>query len=117
MRVSQAVAGVCFFAGMLLVFALMWSSPVLLLVALLRRRLGLLAPRLLLASAFAISASYMLTRMEWFDVYRHGMPGWRSMAGYCAHTAALAWMGWLAASLIVPWQTKRRVEPPPGVLS
>jgi hypothetical protein len=107
MWIIQVVSGVLFVTGVLLVFALMWSSPALLLVAVFRRRLGLLAPRLLLASAFAISASYLITRMEWFDVYRHGMPGWRLMAGYAAYTTAVAGLGWLAASLIVPWKRVR----------
>jgi hypothetical protein len=83
------------------VFAVAVSAPILVVVWLGRRRLRPLVARLLVACSFAAAASYMLWRMEWFDVWRYGAPpiGY-VLAGYAPWVIAFAGVGWALGALL-----------------
>jgi hypothetical protein len=57
-----------------LVTGIIYTSPLSLVVWLLRRRISRLGGSLILAAGFAIATAFTLWRMEWFDVWRHGIP-------------------------------------------
>ena len=91
----------------LLATALLFNAPLVLIVLAVRRRIAP-APRGLLAAGFAAAAIYMIWRMEWFDVWRHGIPS----AGYMLtafgpYSAAVAATGWALGALM----SRARVAP------
>jgi preprotein translocase subunit Sec61beta len=72
------VAGSLALSG-LVANALIFNAPLLIAARLARERLHPLAPRLALAVGFALATAYRLWDMEWFDVWRHGVPSVRYM--------------------------------------
>lgn len=71
-----------------------------------RTRLDPRSSGLMLAAGFFAASVYVLWRMEWFDVWRHGIPPanyvLKSMGPY-ATPVALA--GWLLGVRIGPWRS------------
>jgi hypothetical protein len=89
------------FAGFLFLNALLLNAPVALVLWLARRRIALRTAQTVLACGFAAATFYMLYRMEWFDVWRHGMPSLASLAaGYLPWVAAAGAAGWAIAGRI-----------------
>jgi hypothetical protein len=89
--------------------ALLFNAPLVLIVLAVRRRIAPGVARGLLAAGFAAAAIYMIWRMEWFDVWRHGIPSVGYMlTAFGPYTAAVAATGWALGALIVP---RARVAP------
>ncbi len=86
----------------LLAAALLFNAPLVLIVLAVRRRIAPGAARGLLAAGFAAAAIYMIWRMEWFDVWRHGVPSVGFMlTAYGPWLAVFASLGWLVGLLVV----------------
>jgi hypothetical protein len=90
------------FLTFFLVTAVILNSPLILLGFLLRRRVGRGIIRTLLALGFASSPAYWLWRMEWFDVWRHGVPPISYLFGYLPYVIGFGVVGWFVGRLIVP---------------
>jgi hypothetical protein len=96
----------------LLATALLVNTPVILALFIARRRLSRGAIRGIVAAGFAASTIYMIWRMEWFDVWRHGVPPLTYMIGaFLPYAAVLALAGWGLGALIVPRATMGRGSP------
>jgi len=54
------------------------------------------------AMAFAAAAAYGIWRVEWFDVFRWGMPGLRLLLVYGCYVGASGAIGWFLAALLTP---------------
>jgi hypothetical protein len=82
-------------------FAVVVNVPFLLIAFFLRKRLERRIIRAMLAVGFAFATAYLLWRMEWFDVWRHGIPpvGY-IITAYTPYTAALGFIGWFIGGLI-----------------
>lgn len=88
--------------SLLLAAAIVFNVPLLVAARLARKRLRPLVSRLALATGFALAAAYVLWTMEWFDVWRHGVPPLRYvLSAYLPWVAALAVAGWFAGGLIL----------------
>jgi len=88
------------FSGFLFVNALLLNAPVALVLWLARRRIAPRTARAVLACGFAAATFYMLYRIEWFDVWRHGVPSLTYVAR--------AYLPWVAASGLAGWAIARR---------
>ena len=112
MWVLQFLFGLLFFSVILTGWALLWNAPLIAALVLLRRRLTAMVPRLLLAAGFCASAWWLLYRLEWFDVWRHGVPNLRYLArAYIPYGILLAAIGWFAGSIVVPRRRAPSLEP------
>jgi hypothetical protein len=58
----------------LLAVAVVFNLPLLLLLLALRRRLPRQVCGALVGLGFAVAVAYIMWRIEWFDVWRHGFP-------------------------------------------
>ena len=106
MWVLQFLGGLLFFSTILIGWALLANAPVIAALVLLRRRLTARVPRLLLAAGFCASTWWLLYRMEWFDVWRHGVPSLGYLVQlYLPYSLLLGTLGWFAGSIVIP---KRR---------
>jgi hypothetical protein len=86
----------------LLATALIFNAPLLIAARLARKRLHPLVPKLTLALGFALATAYRLWEMEWFDVWRHGVPPLRFMLrAYVPWIAALAVAGWFVGGWVL----------------
>lgn len=62
-------------------------------------RLSRRAAKVLAALAFTVGPAYVMWRMEWFDVWRHGIPSLSYIVtAYTPYLACFAAVGWFAAS-------------------
>jgi hypothetical protein len=95
----------------LLVNAIMWSAPLIVLGLLVRRRVGRRYIQAVLALAFAASTAYFIWRMEWFDMWRHGVPpiGY-IVTAFGPYTTAVALVGWFLGGLIAGPRKKVLLE-------
>ena len=50
------------------------------------------------AAAFAAVMVYWIWRLEWFDVFRWGMPGPSLLLVYACYVSAFAAIGWFVAA-------------------
>ena len=98
--------------GLLIVFivrAILLTSPLLLIAFLARKRMDRRYIRGLVALGFAASTAHFLYRMEWFDVWRHGVPPISLiLVGYVPWISAVALVGWWLGGLIAPRPVLRR---------
>ncbi len=86
----------------LLATALLLNAPLLVAARLTRKRLRPLVPKLTLAIGFAVAAAYALWKMEWFDVWRHGVPPVRYvLRAYLPWIVTLGFAGWFLGGLVV----------------
>jgi hypothetical protein len=94
----------------LVVVALTLNLPLLLLLVLgLRRRLPRQVCAALVGVGFAAAAGYMLWRIEWFDVWRHGMPPIGYLISlYVPYLSVIGAIGYTIGHAIAP---KRRPSP------
>ena len=109
MEVIPAVTGLMFYTLVVVAVAGAYNLPLLALTLVFRRRLGALAPRIIVAAGFFAAAWLFLYRLEWFDVWRHGWPGGRQLAIYLALAGAAGAVGWASGSLVAV-KPERRVE-------
>ena len=84
----------------LFVTACAFSVPVILVLLIGRPRLNGKLGRLLLATSFASATGYMLWRLDWFDVWRHGTPALSQVFIYASYMAAYGAIGWFIAGKI-----------------
>jgi hypothetical protein len=96
------ILGSWHFYVFLLAIALLCNAPLVLIVRATRLRLHPRLGRGLIAAGFAATAIYMIWRMDWFDMWRHGTFGIRYMlTALGPYTAALALSGWILGGLII----------------
>ena len=77
------------------------NVPLILLAVLFRKRVDRRLIQAALAFGFAAWTGYLLWRMEWFDVWRHGIPPVGYMlTAYLPYTGALGLLGWFLGGLI-----------------
>ena len=97
------------FAGFLFVNALLLNAPFVFVLWLGRHRITPRPARALLACGFAAATFYMLYRIEWFDVWRHGVPSLTYLAGGYLPWVALAGVaGWVIAARVMSHQENAR---------
>ena len=87
---ARFLPGAAWFATLMFVVTLVQTSPAWAALALVRQRLGTQWCTLLGAVLFAVWGEWWIYRMEWFDVWRHGIPGWRYWLTVVV-PAAVAW--------------------------
>jgi len=97
---------IAFFASYI-VFLLGWglllNLPLIAVLVLLRHKLPRQVPRVLLALCWAAGTFYALYRVEWFDVWRHGVPPLGYMLrAYGPYVLLAALVGWAAGRVIAP---------------
>jgi hypothetical protein len=89
----------------ILVFLFFWSlvlsAPVILALVVGRRRINRAAGCALVAMSFAAASSYKIWQMEWFDVWRHGVPGASLLIIYGLYAAVYGAIGWFIAKAIL----------------
>jgi hypothetical protein len=54
------------------------------------------------AATFAAVMARFIWRVEWFDVFRWGMPNLRVLAACAAYVSVAGAVGWLLATLVTP---------------
>ena len=97
------IQGPLLFFFILLIVALIVNAPAILLVLLLRNRMDRRYANVLLASGFAAATAYFIWRIEWFDVFRHGMPPVGYFLGaFFPYMTVLGAVGWFLGTLITP---------------
>lgn len=84
----------------LLVWAFAYSTPVLLLVWLVRRRITPAISGVVSGMAFAAATAFTLYRIEWFDMWRHGVPSARYLSGYLPWIGSYALVGWFTGFMV-----------------
>jgi len=65
----------------------------------------------LVAAVFACGSAYTLWRLEWFDVWRHGVPGASQLLIYACYSAAFGAIGWILARIILLNAVEARTGP------
>ncbi len=100
------------FTTLLFAASLVATSPAWAALALGRRRLGMRGCAVIGALLFAAWGEWWTCRMEWFDVWRHGVPDWR-YALTVLLPVALAWGtgGWVLGSAIGRSAPAERTQP------
>ena len=94
--------------GFLLASVLVLASPVILTLVIRRRTINRHLGRAALTISFAIATAYVSWHLEWFDVWRHGVPPPTSLAIYVSYAAAFGALGWFIGGRILP---RQRVRP------
>jgi hypothetical protein len=83
----------------LAVAALPLGLAALVLIWLTRRQIPPVVAKTTAAVAFTVGPAYQLWRLEWFDVWRHGVPPISAITlGYAPYLVCFAVIGWVAAS-------------------
>ena len=89
------------FSMFFIVTAGLVSLPLMLLAVLFRNRLDRRLIQATLALCFAAWTGYLTWRMEWFDVWRHGIPPASYIIKlYVPYMAALGLLGWFLGGLV-----------------
>jgi hypothetical protein len=58
--------------------------------------------RLTAALALAAATAYGIWRLEWFDVFRWGMPSGQLLVAYACYVGVAGSAGWILAALVTP---------------
>jgi uncharacterized membrane protein len=83
----------------LVAVALTWNAPLLAAMWLFRARPMISSA--VVATGFAVATAYMLWKMEWFDVWRHGIPSASYLlGGYLPYIAGIGAIGWFSGGLV-----------------
>ena len=93
----------------MLATCVVWSAPIIVGLLVARRRISRPAGCALLAAAFASVTTYTLWRMEWFDVWRHGVPPLSYLLVYACYASVFGTIGWFLARTILPSPRHRRL--------
>ena len=83
------------FLGYLVVSATAVSVPVLVVVLVGRQWIPATVGRAMVALSFAAGAAYAMWHIEWFDVWRHGVPDVSQLLIYSAYITAFGALGWV----------------------
>ena len=95
--------GFAFAVAMIVVVGFPVFGAVTLVAIGLRQRFSRGLLRTWLIAGFLGGAGYGLYKMEWFDVWRHGMPSYTFLLqSYVPYLVAFTTFGWLAASWLTP---------------
>jgi hypothetical protein len=78
--------------------ALIYNIPTILFAVLARNRMPTWISRGLVALGFAASTGYWLWRVEWFDLWRHGLPSPSYLLKYALCVGIYGVAGWCFAS-------------------
>jgi len=91
---------IVFFVGILVPTVLL-NVPLLGVILAARRRLSARVVSSLLACGFVTASAWSMWRIEWFDVWRHGMPSpIYLLTGYVPSLVAFGIIGWLIGKVI-----------------
>jgi hypothetical protein len=88
------------FVTFFLAAAIVLNSPLIVAGVLARKRFDRRYIRGALAVGFAASTGYWLWRMDWFDVWRYGVPSIGLLLGYLPYIIGVGFVGWLLGGLI-----------------
>ena len=86
--------------GYLLVTAIAFSLPVLLIVLVGRQWIPRRVGRSIVAIAFAAGTMYAMYHIEWYDVWRHGTPPASQLLVYAGYIAAFGALGWVIGGAV-----------------
>jgi hypothetical protein len=81
--------------GYLLMNATAFSVPVLLIVLLGRQWIPMTLGRGLVACSFAAGTGYAIYHVQWYDVWRHGVPPASDLLIYVAYMTVFGALGWV----------------------
>jgi hypothetical protein len=99
------IPGILMLLVILTAAAIVLNSPLLVLLIVARHRMNPLTTRALVAIGFAVASAYFIWRMEWFDVYRHGIPSpFYMLTSIVPYTLIVGLTGWLLGMCITPRQ-------------
>lgn len=84
----------------LLAMSLLYNAPLIVALWVARNRIGPFMTRWLIATGFASATGYALWRLDWFDVWRHGLPGTRYLMFCVPYLAGAAAIGWLIGRVV-----------------
>ena len=90
---------------MVLIYLIVWAIPLavvaLMVILVAGPRIPPLGAKSLAAAAFMAGPGYALWRLEWFDVWRHGIPPLSFiLSAYGPYLAVFAAAGWIAAGKV-----------------
>ena len=96
----------------LLTYVLVTSTivtlPIVVVVVIGERWIGRTVGCAMIALAYAAAAGYSLWHIEWFDVWRHGVPPIETLAPYAGYMVAFGFVGWLIGSGIMTQAARAR---------
>jgi hypothetical protein len=110
----SAIYGIAVFfsLGLLLPIVLL-NVPLLAVVFAVRGRLQPRVISLMVAGGFVAAGAWRMYQMEWYDVWRHGMPSASYLlTGYLPYLLALGFIGWLVGRLISSISQRRAGKEP-----
>ena len=82
----------------LLALSLLYNAPLIVVLWIARNRIAPSIARGLAALGFASATAYTLWRLEWFDVWRHGVPPLSYLVTtFVPYLGIFAVLGWLTA--------------------
>ena len=84
----------------LLAMSLFYNAPLIIVLWVARNRISPSMIRWLTAIGFASATGYTLWRLEWFDVWRHGMPAARYLTFYIPYLIGAVAIGWLIGKVV-----------------
>ena len=97
----RVIGGLVIFFILALVPTILLNVPLLSVVFIARRRLDARLTSALLACGFVTASAWMIWQMEWFDVWRHGVPSTMYMlTAYVPSLAVSGLTGWLVGRSI-----------------
>jgi hypothetical protein len=99
------IPGILMLLVILTAASIVLNAPLLVLLIFARHRMNPITTRVLVAMGFAAASAYFIWRMEWFDVYRHGMPPLTYvLTSIVPYTLIVGLTGWLLGMCITPRQ-------------
>src|SRR5688572_16499074 len=97
----SAIYGVAVFSLALLLPTVLLNIPLLAVVFASRRRLQPRVIRLTVAGGYVAAGAWIIRKLEWYDVWRHGTPSVSFLlTSYLPYLLALGVIGWLVGRLI-----------------
>lgn len=85
-----------------LAHAVVWNAPLLAGVWLFRHRVRGTLARIMVALGFSAVTAWLFWKMEWFDVWRHGIPSLSYLFGlYLPWIVAVGVAGWFLGGWVV----------------
>ena len=84
----------------LLATSFFYNVPLIVLLGIARNRIDRRVIRALVACGFAVATMFTLWRLEWFDVWRQGVPGVTYLLFYVPYVAGAAAIGWVIRIIV-----------------
>ena len=111
----SAIYGVAVFSLALLVPTVLLNIPLLAVVFAARRRLQPRVISVMVAGGFVAAGAWFIRKLEWYDVWRHGMPSPSYLlTGYLPYLLALGFIGWLVGRLMSNVRQRKSVARAPA---